>query len=154
MKVGIHPSIDKQQHFSFVYVKDLARLMVEIVAAGERLSTQDNGDGQGVYFSDFEDAVSWQVLGEKMATTMGKRKPINIPVPKGLIKTLGSVLDTAATFSNKTMPLSKDKAIEGISGNWMCDVYKAQQQFGFEPLHSIDDTFDEIVQGYRELGML
>ena len=45
--------------------KDLARLMVEIVKRGERITATDQGDGQGIYFSAFEQTVSWKELGEK-----------------------------------------------------------------------------------------
>lgn len=154
IKMGIHPTIDKSQHFSFVYVKDLARLMVEIVERGERISTEDKGDGQGIYFSAFEESLLWTEIGEKMAVAMGKRKPINLPVPKAVITQVGTALDKLAALTNKTMPLSKDKAIEGVSGHWICSSAKAEQQFDFQPLHSIDETFDEIVKGYRQLGML
>ena len=154
VKMGIHPAIDKNQYHSLVYVKDLVRLMVEIVERGERISAEDKGDGQGIYFSAFKDALSWQQIGEKIAQSLDKRKPINIPVPKAVITRVGAVMDKVGTLTNKTMPLSEDKVLDGIAGNWICSAAKAEQQFDFQPLHSIDETFDEIVKGYRQLGML
>lgn len=154
VKSGLHLGAYKDQVFSFVYVKDLARLMVEVVNRGERMTTEDKGDGKGIYFSAFEQTVSWKELGEKMAFAMGKRKPVSIIIPKSVLSVVGKSMDHIGEWTNKEMPLSMNKVIEGTSGHWICSADKAKQQFHFQPLHSIDETLNEVVLGYHALGML
>lgn len=151
---GIHPTIDRSQLFSIVYVKDLVRMMVLAAENGERLTAEDNGDGQGIYFTAYETPVTWVELGRQIAVAMDKRAPINIPMPAFLVKTVGALLDRISNLLNRTMPLSADKAAEGTAGHWVCDTTKIHTEFNYEHPLDLQAALKETVAEYKALGKL
>lgn len=152
---GIHPSVDKSQKFSMVYVKDLVRVMEKVANEGERIEKLDKANGQGVYFSGFKEPLTWEELGNKISKALGKnRLPWNIVIPRKVLMLVAKLMDRVEAVFGIKMPLSSDKATEAISGNWTCDVTKVLNQFDYSPLMSVDEALFEIVEGYRDLGML
>lgn len=152
---GIHATVSRNQPFSVVYVKDLARLMVTIAERGERLAPTDSGDGQGIYFGGFAQTLTWEELGQQIAAAMGRqRRPLLIRVPATALKLVGAMADKLAAVSKRELFISLDKAREGAAGGWACSVEKIQQQFGFEPQLSLEQALAETVVAYRQAGML
>jgi nucleoside-diphosphate-sugar epimerase len=123
-----------RQRFRPIYVGDLVTAILRCLESKEAIGkTYDLGGLDGVSFEQFIDGVG-EVLGRKRAKVR-----VPIPICLGLARTLALLA--------KNPPLTVDNII-GITQMSECDISKAQQDFGFQPV-----TFKDGLRLLRAQGM-
>lgn len=128
-----------QQRLSFIYVKDLVRLLYVSLnsPAINRCYFASDGDN---YTSAELSAITKKVLN---------KWTIAITFPKFLIRMIARVSETIAQLRSRTSVLNSDKYRELTSPNWACDASQTLETFGFKPHYKLEKGIVETIQWYK-----
>lgn len=138
IKQGIRPLFGgKDGLVSVCYVDDLVRASV---AAIEKPVIS----GSTYCISDGEIYNYNRVY--KMAGAMLGVRTIPVPVTADIV--------SLYTRFNRETPLTRDKARELLSGNWICDISKARQELGYTPSVLLTQGLRRTISWYQEVGWL
>ena len=100
-RVHLCPCLGRH-HYSLIYARDLARLLVLAADHGKRLRPA-NGDpaapSQGYYFAACETDVSYAELGRLIAQAFGRRRVATIPTPAPVIWAVSAVAELVSRLS-------------------------------------------------------
>lgn len=130
--------------YSFIYVKDLARIMIDATVSNEVNKSYFVGDGRLYSIKQFTGGIA-KALGVK---TFGFTIPF-------------SALSAAVSFTgiwdritgNKSL-LNKEQLSKMKALNWDLDISPLVQDFNFQPLYNMDEATAETVVWYQEQGWL
>ncbi len=141
IKVGIAPLIGMQESIlSFIYVKDLVRLIISA-----NLSTVRNK----IYVvSDGVDYVG-NTFHKEVAKIMGK-KALYPRIPLPIVAFLGLMSEFKSKLTKKADTFNLDKVNELRARNWRCDVTELKKDFNFEPDFTLTESLSETYQWYRD----
>lgn len=140
MYIGRRP-----QKLSFIYVKDLADLIIKAVLkpTGERkLYHATDGNTYGRY-----------ELGNIFNEFRGKKaKRIHVPVK--LVSIVAGTLELMYSFSDKIPVLYPERLNELTAPNWECDISAARHDLGFAPKYDLKSGLAETMHWYRSNGWI
>jgi nucleoside-diphosphate-sugar epimerase len=140
VKVGIAPLIGaKKSILSFVYVKDLVRLIIQANLSTIRDKTYVVSDGKDYEGNTFHKAV---------AKVMGK-KAIYPKIPMQVVSILGLMSEWKSRLTNKADTFNLDKVNELKARNWSCDITELEKDFNFAPYSTISESLRETYQWYQ-----
>ncbi|MEI6899965.1 MAG: NAD(P)-dependent oxidoreductase [Bacteroidota bacterium] len=130
----------KKQILTFIYVKDLVKL---IFAAVESQIVH-----KGYFAADGKeyDSVEFSSIAKKH---LGKRT-IKIVVPKGLVKQIAYSLEKICGLWGTIPTLNSDKYQVLASSNWRCETRPLEEDFGFVAEYDLDKGVKETIQWYRK----
>lgn len=137
---GLEPYIgDFRQQLSFIYVKDLARVIVNSLCATVNNKSYNVSDGQ-VYnryaLADF----TKQLLG---------KKTIKFHLPITAVSSLASMMDLLYSRSQETPALNKEKMAELTAVNWACSIANIKQDLGYQPGFNLEQGLKETLSWYK-----
>lgn len=140
LKSGLEPYIGRtNQWLSFVYVKDLARLAVNALAAETKKGAYNITDGKA--YGRYElAAISKRILN---------KKTLKFHVPMSLVKIIAGVLEKMSS-ANKPPTLSKEKLNELAAENWNCNISRAVKDLGYQPKYDLEKGLQETLKWYKE----
>lgn len=135
---GFEPYIGrKQQRFSFLYVKDLAKATIEALTSPST-GTYNLSDGN-VYDRYALADITKRLLG---------RNTFKLHIPTGIVRVLASTLERMP--SGKTAPaLNREKLNELTAPNWYCSIEKSRTDLHFSPDYDLEKGLSETLQWYR-----
>ncbi|MBP6825377.1 MAG: NAD(P)-dependent oxidoreductase [Saprospiraceae bacterium] len=129
----------KPQQLSFIYVKDLASLMMAALEHGVAGKKYLAGDG-GTY-SNLD-------LGKAVEKVSGRRT-VTIKVPLSLVRVVAALAETAGKFQNKVPPLNREKLGELAAESWLCDITETCADLRFQPRFDLYTGMRETVEWYK-----
>lgn len=142
---GIEPYIGlAEQEVTFIYVKDLARLMVD--AAFSKVKRKS-------YFVADDKVYSNYDLG-KYGKQFLNKKSLKIKFPTSLVRGIAYINETYGKISGKMPPLNLEKVNILESLNWKCDIRGLKTDFDFQPAYDLERGLEETIGWYREKGWL
>lgn len=134
------------QKLSFVYVKDLAELLVDSlrieVIDGIQAFNITDGRVYGRY--DLADVFK-RITGKQMR---------RIHIPYGIVKQVAVLSKWMYQASAKTPVLYPERLHELVAQNWSCDISRSKEQLGFEPRYGLEQGLAESIDWYRTNGWL
>jgi len=134
----------KNIKYTFIYVKDLARVMLEATLSEYVNKSYFISDGRIYKITQFTDGIS-KALNVK---TFG----FTIPFPiLSLIVTGTGILDKIT--GSKSL-LNDEQLAKMKARNWDCDIAPLVQDFSFQPQYNIDQATKETALWYLEKGWL
>ena len=137
---GFEPYIGKsEQQLSFIYVKDLAKLLVD--------SLKQTLVHQSYNVSDGNDYGRYELAALTSGLINKKLRRFHLPMP--LIKVVAKVCDVYGRMSAKTLPLNTDKLAE-LTASWVCSASLAQKELGFKPQYNLKSGLEESIRWYRD----
>lgn len=138
---GIEAYIGRtEQQLSFIYVKDLASVIINSLFSGLSNETFNISDGRG--YDQYELAnLSKQLL---------HRKTVRLHLPYGMIKGLAFAMERLYGWRGKAPVLNREKLHELTAVNWQCSIEKAKSQLGFCPQYSLEQGLRETLQWYHQ----
>jgi nucleoside-diphosphate-sugar epimerase len=137
---GFEPYIGRtKQRLSFVYVKDLASVAVNSLFAQ---ATGSYNITDGNCYDRYE-------MADITKTLLG-RKTVKIHLPMSIVKGLAIALERSYSFLNKTPVLNLEKLNELTAINWCCNIERAKNDLGFEPVYDLKSGLKETLNWYRE----
>ncbi len=117
VKRGLMVNTSGKGMFSFVYVEDLVRALVDIPTT--------EGTEKQIFFICEEQTYPWPVFIEKMAQAMGVKKPFMPNAPLWVLRLAAAGYALAARLSGSQPALNYDKVKEAIiPGHWICSGKK------------------------------
>lgn len=128
------------QKLSFIYVKDLARLMITATLSTYKHKAYYATDGNvytGTAFSGF--------IRESLNKYAVK---IKLPIP--VIKIVAFVSEKVSGLWGSYPPLNVDKFHEIKARNWCCDVSDLESELGFKSEYDLSTGIPETVNWYKE----
>ncbi len=127
------------QHLSFVYVKDLARLVF--------VSLESNIVNKSYFVTD-GNAYTSRDLGKIVKGILGK-KCFRIVVPKTMVRWISYVADPISNLLNRRTILNPDKYQALTCTNWLCDSGKLKEDFHFNAEYNLRDGMKETIAWYK-----
>lgn len=129
-----------EQQLSFVYVKDLASVVINSLFSG--LTHEAFNISDGYRYDQYALAdLSKQILNEKT---------LRLHLPYGLVKGLAVTLEKLYGWRGKTPVLNREKLAELTAPNWVCSIEKAQTKLGYHPNYSLEHGLTETLHWYLQ----
>ena len=135
----------KPQYITFIYVKDLVKVIFACIDKQKIHETYFVADGD-VWTSDDYAALAKQKLGVKWT--------IPLRVPCFVVKGICAVMEKVGGWFGKFPTLNNDKYNILSSLNWKCDTKKLADELGFKADYNLDAGLDECIEWYREQGWI
>ena len=129
-----------KQKATFIYVKDLVRLILD--ATLSEIS-------QKAYFVSDGQHYPTQELG-KIARKVLKKNPIKIHIPISIVRAIAGVNEGFGRLSGKMPPLNLEKVKIIKSQNWQCDTQPLKNDFNFAPAYDLEKGVTEALYWYLE----
>jgi Nucleoside-diphosphate-sugar epimerases len=137
---GFEPYIGrKQQRFSFLYVKDLAKATIEALTSPST-GTYNLSDGN-VYDRYALADVAKRLLG---------RQTWKVHIPFGIVQVIASTLERMPSRGKTAPALNREKLNELTAPNWYCSIEKSRTELHFSPDYDLEKGLAETLQWYRD----
>lgn len=137
---GLEPYIGKKaQTLSFVYAKDLAKLLVDALKTNLVGRSYNVSDGKA--YNRYDMALITK-------TILGKRT-LRVHLPYGLVKALAGFLEITSRVSGKTPALNREKMNE-LTASWLCDARAAMDELGYQPAYDLQRGLEEALKWYKD----
>lgn len=145
VKKRIAPQIGlSTQNLSFIYVKDLARMMIDAL-----LSKHER---KGYFVSDGIDYSSDEF--NRIIAKSLNIKAIKLPIPITILKFAGYLSEGISKLTKKYPMLNTQKVNELKARNWRCDISGLKNDFDFAPKYSLEEALIETKNWYERKGLL
>ncbi len=142
---GLEPYIGfKKQILTFIYVKDLVRVIFDAMASAvvrKAYFVSDGNEYDGQTFA----AITKRIMG---------KKTIRFTVPLPLVKLIAITGETVAGWWGTIPTLNTDKYNVLKSTNWRCEHEPLQRDFGFKAEYDLEKGVREAVEWYKKEGWL
>ena len=134
----------KEQHLTFLYVTDLARLIFD---------TLESEKIQKAYFVTDLQQYTTQQFNNIIKKTM-RKKTLVLVFPKFFIKPFSLVSEKVSCWFGKPAILNSDKYKELISNNWLCKSDEIVKDFGFYPEYDLERGVQETIRWFKKGKLL
>lgn len=146
VKYGLETYVGtKKQKLSFLYVKDLARLIIK--------SLNTDITGKTYFVSDLKDYTADEfnkIVKEKLG-----RKTISLVFPEKLVKIMALISEKiSCMFNGKAPTLNTDKYKELVQKSWLCDSSDLVKDLNFKPEYDLKKGIDETIEWYKNKKLL
>ncbi len=137
---GIEPYIGrKRQQLSFIFVKDLAGVVGDLI---------DSVHSRKAYFVTDGQSYAADELGSYAKDCLQRRHSLKFKVPLALVKGAAFVSQNLAALRGRQPIFNVEKVKELGSLNWKCDIRPLQNDIGFEPQYLLPDGIKETIDWY------
>ena len=142
---GWEPHIGRfEQHLSFVYVKDLAEVIVD--ALQSKVTGKSYNVSDGFVYDRY-------ALADGVKRALSK-KTFAIHLPVRAVHALAATMDLIYSKSEMTPALSKHKMPELTALNWACNIRNIQNDLNYNPEYDLEKGLHETVQWYKNNNWL
>ncbi|MET0573360.1 MAG: NAD(P)-dependent oxidoreductase [Pedobacter agri] len=135
---------DKDQKLSFIYVKDLAEIMISSLKSDLNNKTYNVSDGNSYERSSFSES----------ARLIMQKRTFKVKVPLPILTGLAWSLEKAYKFTGKMPTLNIDKVRELTGMNWTCDIENIKKDLGFSPKYQLKQGLEETIKWYKKNNWL
>lgn len=137
---GLEPHIGSfRQQLSFVYVKDLVRVILKALTAPARCKAYNISDG-GLY-----DRYALANFTKKALN----RKTFKFHLSVSLVAMLAALLDLIYAKSKNTPALNKEKMAELTAVNWACTIEGAKADLAYQPEYDLEKGVLQTIKWYK-----
>jgi|WetSurMetagenome_2_1015567.scaffolds.fasta_scaffold06170_6 nucleoside-diphosphate-sugar epimerase len=142
---GLEPYVGtREQVLTFIYVKDLVRLIFDAAESSIRNASYFVSDGNEYSSKTFSE-ITKRVL---------RKKTLSFVVPSGLVKRIAWSLERLYALWGATPTLNTDKYNVISSSNWRCDVHPLKRDFNFEAEYDLEKGVGEAIEWYKNEGWI
>ncbi|KAA3436948.1 NAD-dependent epimerase/dehydratase family protein [Rufibacter hautae] len=136
---GLDPYIGKMsQKLSFVYVKDLAKVVLQALTSEVTKASFNVSDGKSY------DRYALADLTKKVL----RKKAFRFHLPLGLVKVMATVSEKMA--GGKTPALNREKISELVAENWNCSIQRLQRDLHYTPEYDLEKGLSQTIRWYKE----
>lgn len=137
---GLEPHIGHfKQQLSFVYVKDLVKIIVKALTVPVVHKAYNISDGM-VY-----DRYALASYSKKALN----RKTFKFHLPVSLVALMATIMDVIYANSKNTPTLNKEKMAELTAVNWICSIENAVNELGYVPEYKLEDGVMQTIKWYK-----
>lgn len=146
IKWGIDFSVGyKPQALTFIYVKDLVKIIFLVIDKGVKQKGYFISDGVVYTSSDFRKYV---------AKALKKHFILPLRLPLWGLKIVSYSVAFCASLIGKTSTLNPDKYRIMKQRNWICDTSALQKELGFTADYPLEKGIEECISWYKTVGWL
>ncbi len=158
-QTGIHavPGLNTPRRVSLIHVTDLVELIVQAAFRGRRISKLPGDErfaGSGYYFAADDQMPRYDELGRMIQRSLGAKRCLSVRIPAPVLWGVGWCSETLARWKGKPTIVNRDKAGEGLAGDWICTSQRAHEELEFAPAAPLQERLDQTGTWYREQGWL
>ena len=152
----------KDRYFSFVYVEDLADVLIAAMERGERLTatsltpTQDSDaraefcSGRGIYFATAPEPIPFSEFGRMIGRAYGRKRVRVFRTPPLVVFGVGFYGEMCKSFKRGGVAMDFNKAIEALRGPWICSGVKAAEQLGATISPDLESKIARVALWYED----
>jgi len=133
-----------KQQLSFIYVKDLASIIVKALSA--EITPQYFNVSDGHIYDRY-------ALAEASKKAL-KKKTFKFHLPVPVVNMLASLMELTYRWSTKTPALNKEKMQELTAVNWACDISSIRAKLDFRPKYNLALGLTETLNWYKQNNWL
>jgi len=142
---GMEPYIGfKPQILTFIYVRDLVRVILDAAMSGVKGKAYFVTDGKTYDSREFA-AITKKHLN---------KKTLKITLPLGLVGGIAWAMEKAFSLAGSMPTLNTDKFNIMKSTNWTCQVDELQKDFNFTAEYDLDKGVEEVLEWYKKEGWI
>lgn len=142
---GWEPHIGRfEQQLSFVFVTDLAEIIIK--ALSSRITRKSYNVSDGFVYDRY-------ALADGVKRALSK-KTFAIHLPVRAVHALAATMDLIYAKSEMTPALNKHKMPELTAVNWACNIQNIQNDLNFNPEYDLEKGLHETVQWYKNNNWL
>jgi dihydroflavonol-4-reductase len=130
----------KKQILTFIYVRDLVRLIYTALTSPHVRKAYFVSDGREYPSEQFAE-ITKKALG---------KKTIRVTVPLPVVKVIAATGEFIAGLWGKTPTLNTDKYNVLSSTNWRCEVEPLSRDFGFAAEYDLEKGVREALEWYKK----
>lgn len=145
IKSGLAPKVGKgNMDATFIYVKDLAKLVVDSLAAKATNKAYFVGDGT-IY--------PIQQLNSLIAQHLNK-KAIKVTIPLSIMKLIAALSELIGNLRGKTPVLNRNKVKEYFARSFAIDINDLKKDFNFAPEFDLNSGLSETIKWCQDQKLL
>ena len=129
-----------KQRLSFIYVKDLVKMLLGALESKEVGKTYFISDGESYLIRDFVDMIK---------TSMAK-KTLKVKVPVFIVSAVAFILEKSLGVFGQIPALNSEKMAELTSQNWTCDMTPFFKDISLRPKYDLPSAVAETVEWYKK----
>lgn len=130
----------KNQRLTFMYVKDLVRLV---------FAALESPHVNRAYFAADGHLYGSRDLGRIVAGCLGG-KAAHVALPVWLVRIIAAAAEPACRILQKPPILNREKVNELAAGNWNCDVEPLRAELNFRSEYDLARGMEETIDWYRK----
>ena len=130
----------KKQQLTFIYVKDLARGVMDALEAGPK---------RKAYFISEDKSYTQKEFRKIVCDELGKKVVIPVTCPLWVVKIVCHVAEFIGKITGKASTLNPDKFRILKQRNWLCDAGDAERDFGFKAQYDLKQGIHEAIEWYK-----
>jgi UDP-glucose 4-epimerase len=134
----------KPQQLSFIYSKDLVRMMLAALEYGHIGKKYIATDGKAYTTAD---------LGNAISSVIGK-KTIKVKIPMGIVKVVAFASEKVSEWRNVPTILNRNKLGELTAESWICDMTETFTDLKFTPQYDLFSGMKETIEWYKQAGWI
>jgi len=139
---GLEPHIGKfRQQISFIYVKDLAKIIIKSLFSDVTNRQYNVSDG---------DIYDRYALAEGVKKALKNKRTLKFHLPVSAVSALAALMERLYRNSSASPALNKEKMNELTAINWACNIDGAVAELGFHPEYKLESGLAETIGWYKE----
>ena len=131
----------KKQLLSFIYVKDLARVVFDALESDKVRTKYLIAEGETYTQKQFRNLVKKE---------LHKKFVLPVVLPLWIVKIVSVIAEKIAVAQMKTSTLNRDKFKIMKQRNWKCDITKAREELEFQPEYDLERGLHEAIEWYKQ----
>lgn len=139
LMIGSH-----KQALTFIYVKDLSRLIFDLLESQYSNKTYFASDGN-IYDKTAMSDIIAEILIKKIH---------RFYIPVFLSKITAVISETISNITGKASVINSDKIKEFSACNWNCDISSLKNDINFKPDYSLEQGLKETIEWYKQKGWI
>lgn len=138
---GWEPHIGRfEQQLSFVYVTDLAQIIIK--ALNSDIAQKSYNVSDGLVYNRY-------ALADGVKKALSK-KTFTIHLPVRAVHALAMAMDLIYAKSEMTPALNKEKMPELTAVNWSCNIQNIMKDLDYKPRYNLEKGLNETIKWYKE----
>lgn len=143
---GICPIVGRGQG------KSISMAHVNDIVNGILLASNHEHKGVRTYFLSSERGYNWHEIRDATSNALG-RKLLTINVPARMVKSVGKITESTASFFGNYPVMNEDKAKEMVL-SWVCSVDKAIKELGYKQNIDLNEGILNTINWYKRHNWL
>lgn len=131
----------KDQQLTFIYVKDLVRVILD--------ATLSDKKNVAYFVTDLEVHTS-TMYNVAIRKALNRKRTLKVRLPSLFVRLIGYVAEKAGKVTGKYPPLNLEKVNELEAKSWICDTQNLQKDLSFEPEYNLEKGLAESIAWYRK----
>jgi len=131
----------KPQQLTFIYIKDLVKVVLDALEAPVAQKSYFLCDGQSYSAED---------LAGFAKQALQKQSLLRFKIPVSLVRFIATISEGIGKVTGKSSAFNQEKVNELSSLNWKCDIAPLKEDLQFDPQYDLQRGIQETIDWYKK----